>query len=204
MKIIKIDGRKTGVTIILLGLMIVMFGFAGHLNERFSFTVLVPYQTGSLKDYYGFDSRLSYKLPHDWNTDLKDLHSNDILYHNEFASPDFTVHGIVEVWKLNQDLKEFLQKSRKYSEIQNTIKGYNLTPVKINDREVFFATYVIRNKSNIEYRALEYFIKYKGGFLRFSFYMKDSFYKETMKASFENLVRTLNYNESSDDSRNLS
>lgn len=203
MKIIKTDKKKSGVAIILFGLMIILFAFAGYLNDRVSYTMLVPYQWGPLKDYHGLNGSLNYKLPKDWDTSFKDLSSMDILYHNEFISPGFTVHGFVQAWRLNRDLKTFLIKSKEFSEKQNTIKNYKLDAVKINQSEGFFVTYIIETKNNTDYRALEYFIKNNNGFIRFSFYMKDSFYKENMKASFENIVKTLNYTEVSEDERKL-
>lgn len=198
------DGRKTGITIILFGLMIVLFGFTAHFNEKYSFNVIFPYEMGQLKEHNGLNNKLSYKLPATFNVQEKNLNSREIIYHSDFATEDFNIRGIVEVWNFDKELKRFLSLSKNFSQVQNIITGYDIQDIIVGGRPGYFVTYTMQNQSNQRYKAMEYFIKYNGGFLRMSFYIKLNAYNEEMKPYLENILRTLKFNETTISERVLS
>jgi hypothetical protein len=195
MKLIIINRKRLGVTTIIIGLMLILLGFEKYFDAGLKFTALMQNNINSLVQYKGLDNKLSYKLPEEWITKEQKFSGQEILYHNDFKTNDSKIYGFVEVWKLNQDLKNFLEQSKKTSSEQNLYKQYNISPIKINDKDGYLVYYTMITSSDIDYKGYEYFIKDNDKFFRFSFFMKESNFKENMPTVFRTIVQTLNYKE---------
>lgn len=195
MKLIIINRKRLGVTTIIIGLMLILLGFEKYFDAGLKFTALMQNNINSLVQYKALDNKLSYKLPAEWVTKEQKFSGQEILYHNDFKTNDSKIYGFVEVWSLNKDLKDFLEESKKISSEQNLYKQYNISPIKINDRDGYLVSYTMITSSDIDYRGYEYFIKDSNKFFRFSFFMKASNFKENMPTVFKTIVQTLNYKE---------
>lgn len=195
MKLIIINRKRLGVTTIIIGLMLILLGFEKYFDAGLKFTALMQNNINSLVQYKALDNKLSYKLPAEWVTKEQKFSGQEILYHNDFKTNDSKIYGFVEVWSLNKDLKNFLEESKKISSEQNLYKQYNISPIKINDRDGYLVSYTMITSSDIDYKGYEYFIKDSNKFFRFSFFMKASNFKENMPTVFKTIVQTLNYKE---------
>lgn len=193
MRLIVINKKRLGVTIIIVGLMIVLLGFEARFEQKLKLAALVQSNISSLRLYSVLDNSFTYKLPSTWISTVRDLGSKEILYHSDFNSNDNKVHGIIEVWNFKQDLKSFLDSSREISSQQNVIRNYNLANIKINDRPGYLVTYEIKTGDNIFYKAYEYFLKEDGKFVRFSFFVKTSDFNESMPNIFKIITETYQY-----------
>lgn len=195
MKLIIINRKRLGVTTIIIGLMLILFGFAKYFDAGLKFTALMQNNINSLVQYEALDNKLSYKLPAEWTTKEQKFSGQEILYHNDFKTSDSKIHGFVEVWNLKQDLKSFLEESKKISSEQNLYKQYKISPITINNKDGYLVEYIIVTSSDIDYKGYEYFIKDNNKFFRFSFFMVGNNFKENMPTVFRTIVQTLNYKE---------
>jgi hypothetical protein len=195
MKLIIINRKRLGVTTIIIGLMLILLGFEKHFDARLKFTALMQNNINSLVQYEALDNKLSYKLPAEWSTKEQKFFGQEILYHNDFKTNDSKIYGFVEVWNLKQDLEKFLEESKKISSEQNLYKQYNISPIKINNKDGYLVCYTMITASDVDYKAYEYFIKDDDKFFRFSFFLKESNFKENMPTVFRTIVQTLNYKE---------
>ncbi|MDW8802441.1 hypothetical protein P8V03_14930 [Clostridium sp. A1-XYC3] len=195
MKVIIINRKRLGVTTIIIGLMLVLLGLEKHFDAKLKLAALMQNNINSLVQYQALDSKLTYKLPSEWSTSEQNFSGQEIIYHNDFKDKDYKVHGFIEVWNLNKNLKTFLQESKKISSEQNEYKDYNISPITINNREGYLVNYTIKTNTNTYYKGYEYFIKDKDKFFRFSFFMRDENFKENMPTVFKTIVQTLNYRE---------
>ncbi|MCH5138780.1 hypothetical protein JMF89_16520 [Clostridiaceae bacterium UIB06] len=193
MKLIIINRKRLGVTTIIIGLMLILLGFEKHFDARLKFTALMQNNINSLVQYKALNNKLSYKLPAEWSTKEQKFSGQEILYHNDFKASDSKIYGFVEVWNLKQDLKSFLEESKKISSEQNLYNQYNINPIKINNREGYLVSYTIITSSDIDYKGYEYFIKDDNKFFRFSFFMKGTNFKENMPTVFRTIVQTMDY-----------
>lgn len=195
MKLIIINRKRLGVTVIIIGLMFILLGLEKNFDAGLKFTALMQNNINSLKKYEALDNKLSYKLPSEWTTEQKKFSGENILYHNDFISKDAKIYGFVEVWNLNKDLKTFLEESKKISNEQNLYKDYNLIPININNRDGYMISYTIINESNEGFKGYEYFLRNKNKFFRFSFFVRENNFKENMPTIFKTIVQTLSYND---------
>lgn len=193
MKVIILNRKRLGVTIIIIGLMLILFGVESKFDSVIKQTALMQNNIYSLKEYEALNKTLRYKLPSDWTTTMQDFGGNEIVYHNNFQSADGKVHGFVEVWNINEDLKSFLEKSKEVSEAQNIIKKYSMVPVNINGKSGYEVQYTMITRNNIPYNGYEYFINYNNKFVRFSFFIRKANLKENMATNFRTIVETLEY-----------
>lgn len=195
MKLIIINRKRVGVTTIIIGLMLILLGFEKHFDARLKFAALMQNNINSLVQYEALNNKLTYKLPAEWSTQEQKFSGQEIIYHNDFKTNDSKIHGFVEVWNLNKDLKTFLAESKKISSEQNLYTKYNISPIKINNRDGYLIHYTIINSSDVAYVGYEYFIKSEGKFFRFSFFIREGNFKENMPIIFRAIVQTLNYKE---------
>lgn len=193
MKLIIINRKRLGVTTIIIGLMLVLLGFEKHFDARLKFAALMQNNINSLVQYEALNNKLSYKLPAEWSTKEQNFSGQEILYHNDFKTNDSKIHGFVEAWSLKQDLKNFLEESKKISSEQNIYKQYNVSPIKVNNKDGYLVYYTMITSSDVAYKGYEYFIKNEDKFFRFSFFVRESNFKENMPTIFRAIVQTLNY-----------
>lgn len=190
MKVIIIDKKKTGVFIIIVGLMLILFCLELNFEGRLKFTSLIQSNIKSLKLYKFDEKNITYKLPGEWTAQQENFSGGELIYHNRFISNKGDIHGYVEVWNLRQDLKNFLEQSKEVSETQNIISGYKLEDFYYNGRDGYKIIYNMITKTGDKYKAYEYFIKYNEIFLRFAFYINETDFKGNMPMNFETIVKT--------------
>lgn len=193
MKIIVMNKRKIQVVSVAVILMAILFGIGHIFEEHIKSVSFIQNNIKTLTEYKALNGWLTYKLPSEWMTKIDKLPGNDIIYHNDFQSKDGTINGFVQVWNMKEDLKEFLSKSKQISTKQNEISNYTVKDININNKEGYLVKYDILS-DNEPYSVQEYFIKNKNKFIRFSFFVKKSNFKEYYSILFYNIVKTLKIN----------
>ncbi|MDP4143582.1 MAG: PsbP-related protein [Bacillota bacterium] len=191
MNFIVIDGKKLGVLIVVIGLVVFLFGIGARFDSQIRSTSFIQSNTNTMKEFSALDNKITYKLPVRWETEIKPFNGQEILYHNNFTSDDNAIHGFVQVWNSKGDLKAFLLSSKEIAEKQNEIKDYNIKEVSVNGKSGYLVTYKMKTNGNVYYQAYEYFISDSNNFVRFSFYVLDKDFKEAMPELFKKIVNTL-------------
>ncbi|WP_315116734.1 hypothetical protein [uncultured Clostridium sp.] len=194
MRVILINKRRLGVSVIIIGLMLTMFGMQKFFGDRINYTSLMQNNINSLKEYVIMKGEASYNLPDEWNTNEKSFGGEEIIYHNNFQSKDLKIHGFVEVWNLKEDITEFLKKSEEISKDENKILDYKLEVIKINNEEWYLVEYSIKNNYGSKYKCNEYFKKSNGRLIRFSFFVLEENFKENMPTLFKTIIQTFKHN----------
>ena len=77
-------GKKIGLALILVGLMIVIIGFGKHFEESLKVATLTQNNMVSFKDYEVLEGEIKYKLPIDWICAEKVSINSSEVYKNEF------------------------------------------------------------------------------------------------------------------------
>jgi len=194
MKVIFINRKKLGIIVILMGLMITLLGVSKGFDKQLKTTILVKHNINLLDNYSGLNGKITYRLPEGWTSKEKKFLGGEVIYHNEFRSSDAVIHGFVEVWSTNRDLKTFLDSSKKISEEQNVIRNYKIDSANINGRKTYIVQYLMNVTDNNWYKVYEYFIDNGNEFYRFSFFTRNVNFKEAYGAIYESIVETFKTN----------
>lgn len=194
MRLIILNRKRLGVTIIIVGLMLILFGFEKKFDGRLKYVALIQNNINSLKKYEVPDLKFSYKLPDKWTTQKEDFGGGEIVYHNNFSSEDSVIYGFVQIWNMREDLKSFLERSKDLSDKYAIYKDYKMTPIIVKKYEGFQVTYTMTISDEGVYKGYEYFLKDKGKLFRFSFFVREVNYKETMPTIFKTIVDTMEIN----------
>lgn len=189
-KVIKVNRKRVGISLILIGLMFILVVFQKNLYGKLKFTALIHNDIKALKEYYMLDNTYLYKLPENWNTRIRKFTGNEIIYHNEFVSEDNVIRGVVQAWNINMNLEKFLKSSEQISSKQNIIENYKMQPIDLGGNKGYEVTYSIVDKEKNIYKSFEYFIPKKDGFVRFSFFVNEANFKESMLQVFRTIVNT--------------
>jgi hypothetical protein len=196
MKIIILNRKRLGVTAVVLGLMIILFGLERGFDERLKQAALMYSGIDSFVKYEGLNKSFSYKLPKEWSSVVESVSGGEVLYSNRFTSPDKVINGYMQVWSLKGDLKTFLEKSKEisYSQDPSKYKNYDISSIKIKDNEGYLLSYTMFSPNYNEYfKGYEYFIGCKNKFFRFSFFVNEKNFKETMPNVFLTIAETLEH-----------
>ncbi|MCM8710712.1 hypothetical protein M2651_06680 [Clostridium sp. SYSU_GA19001] len=190
MKLIILNRKRIGVTIIIVGLMLVLFGLEKKFDDRLKYVALMQNNITSLKKYDVPELNFSYKLPSEWITKKENFDGEEIVYHNNFESEDAIIHGFVQVWNMKEDLKNFLDKSKESGVKYASYKQYELIPITVKKHEGYLIIFTMKTSENAVFKGYEYFLKDKDKFFRFSFYVREKNFKENMPTIFKTIVDT--------------
>jgi hypothetical protein len=194
LKVIFINRKKVGIIVIIFGLMITLLGISKQFDKQLKATILVENNISLLNNYNALNGKISYKLPKGWTTRVKKFPGGEIIYHNDFQSSDAVIHGFVEAWTSKQDLRTFLDNSKKISQEQNIIKDYKIDSIVINGKRTYLVQYLINVADNNWYKAYEYFIDDGKQFYRVSFFTRNVNFEEAFGAIYESIVETFRIN----------
>ncbi|HCW05248.1 MAG TPA: hypothetical protein DGK91_12470 [Clostridium sp.] len=191
MSIIILNRKRLGVTIIILGLMLVLVGVEISFSHRLKTTVLIQNGFTNLKKYSIENSGITYKLPDSWEKTKQDLGGADIPYHNNFIYTDGNIHGYVQLWNSKDgDLKKFIDSGKSSAYKQENVSNYEYKPIDIKGKKAYLLPYNAITPSGKDMKAFEYFIDSQGSFFRMVFFVPKDKFKENMPAIFDALVNT--------------
>lgn len=173
MKVLIINKKRFGVTMIIIGLMLILFGLEKNFDNRLKIAALIHNNVSSFKEYNILNGKISYKLPSNWEINEEIINGEDIIYSNSFIDKKNNMKGFIQLWNYKGDLKAFIKHSKEVSDKQQVdYTKYNVVPVDLNNMKGYLAQYSIL-KENKEYVAYEYFLKWKKDLLEFhSLYQK--------------------------------
>jgi hypothetical protein len=195
MKVIIINRKRLGVTVIIIGLMLVLFGFEQKFDVRLKYVALMQSNINSLKKYDVPELKFSYKLPSEWATKKQSFQGDEIVYHNDFFSEDATIHGFVQVWNKKEDLKSFLEKSKNLNQQYAEYTDYSMVPVEIKNQSGYLTIYTMKNLDGTKFKGYEYFLNNNNRIYRFSFFVRDVNFKENMPTIFKTIVENFEHKE---------
>lgn len=193
MRVIILNRKRLGVTAIIIGLMLVLFGLEKKFDGRLKYVALMQSNINTLIKYEAPELNFAYKLPDKWTTKKQEFGGNEVVYHNDFTSEDALIHGFVQVWNIKEDLKSFLDKSKELNQQYAQYTNYNVSPIVIKKHEGYLMTYNMKTSEDATYKGYEYFLKDTGKFFRFAFYVRDKNFKENMPTIFKTIVDTLEH-----------
>lgn len=194
MKFIILNKKRIGVTIIIIGLMLILFGLEKNFDGRLKNVALIQNSINSLKKYEVPELKFNYKLPSQWATNRQNFPGGEILYHNDFTSEDAVIHGFVQVWNMKEDIKSFLDKSKNSNIGFSEYTEYNMRPINIKGHDGYLVISTMKTSQETKFKGYDYFLKDKDKFFRFAFYVRDVNFKENMPRVFEAIVETLDDN----------
>ncbi|NFH87002.1 hypothetical protein FC924_09980 [Clostridium botulinum] len=193
MKVLIINKKRFGVTMIIIGLMLILFGLEKNFDNRLKIAALIHNNVSSFKEYNILNGKISYKLPSNWEINEEIINGEDIIYSNSFIDKKNNMKGFIQLWNYKGDLKAFIKHSKEVSDKQQVdYTKYNVVPVDLNNMKGYLAHYSIL-KENKEYVAYEYFFKVEEGFIRVSFFVPEKYYQESIETVFNTILKNIVY-----------
>lgn len=189
---IKINRKQLGITLILLGLMAVLFSSQKIFEDKFKEAALLNTDMSVMKPINGVEGKINYKLPENWEVKEKKYPDDSIIYYNEYRSKDSHINGFMSMIKADGDIKKLIENDKKLSESIYNIKDYASYAINLNKKDIYRVQYEFNSKASEQYMAQEYYIKYDDVFVKFAFYVVKDKYKENMVVAFNTIVESFN------------
>ncbi|GIM29034.1 hypothetical protein CPJCM30710_17000 [Clostridium polyendosporum] len=189
-----INKKQLGVTLILIGLMMVLFLAQKGFNDRLKLVMLMDSNITNLKEYSIGTEGYSYSLPAEWTTNQKSYPGSYIVYHNSFRSESMGIIGYVEVMN-SKDGLEHITISDGNKLPQNKVKEYKSLKTKINDKEGYRISYKLNlDEGKLVYDNVYYIKVDEEKYFKLLFSVGEEKYKENLLAVFDAIVETCKVN----------
>ncbi|MEW8955534.1 hypothetical protein [Clostridium sp.] len=194
MKKIDINRKRLGVSLVIIGLILVLFALQGNFDNDLKKAALINSDLINLKKYSALNDKFIYNLPEEWTSKENDYNVSEILYSNNFSDKALHLHGYVEIWNDDGSLKTFVERSKDYGMKDYVYNDYVSSLSKLNNRESFQVTYTMESEK-VSYNVYEYFINLDESIVKFSFFVDKNKNKENYSLLFKTIVETFSYKE---------
>ncbi|GAA0121180.1 MAG: hypothetical protein KID00_14110 [Clostridium argentinense] len=192
MKVLTINKRKTGLAIIMIGLMVLIIGLGNYFEEKLKIATLTQNNIGSFK-IYNIEEKITYGLPEAWINSETKVDNDKIKYHSDFISDDNIIKGSVELWNENEDIQSIMKENKKHIK-DIGVNDCKIVKLDLGKGEAYLMKYNVHLTKNDFYRTYDYFFNLNGNKIKSSFYIKDKSHKENIPVIFENIIKTFNVN----------
>lgn len=184
------------ISIIALG---VVFVYTGRLPDAYAaFKDNVDARKASkqlFEAYNVMDNTFHFELPDSWNTNEVSFTGGEILYHLSFTSQDSRIHGFVQVWKLSEPLKQFVEKSKKSAVGAVDFKYFDIKEIMSDNKKGYLLEYSRANSKGEYIKAYEAFIEgYSNNIYRLSFFVPEREWRNYYKVLFDRIIHTVKIN----------
>ncbi|MGL4730760.1 MAG: hypothetical protein ACRCW0_04155 [Clostridium sp.] len=183
-----IDRKKTGLAIIMVGLMIMVIGIGNYFQDKLKATTLTQNNISGFKTYE-INKNINYGLPEAWINSTNKVNNPDIDYESEFISDDGTIKGSIQLWKSGLNENQIIEKKKNELKELGIEKG-KTQDVKLKNIKGVKLEYELKMNSK-DYRKYDYIINTKGNNLVISFYIDKKNYKENTPVLLEKIVKTV-------------
>lgn len=185
-------GKKIGLALILVGLMMVIIGFGKHFEESLKVATLTQNNMVNFKEYEIMGGEISYKLPLNWIAKEKVSKNSNEIYNNEFISENANIYGAIEVVNGANGLEDVIEEC--LIEIKGMgVNKYERDSIKLNKMEVDTVEYDIKFTNDSIKHAYEYYIPYENNMIKVTFMISDEKTRENTNVVFENIVKTFSF-----------
>ena len=188
MRVIILRRKNVGMAAVIIGLIIILISFSEIFSHKIKEASLLYNNIEKLVNYKEANGHLKFSLPSDWGFMKDDTAGDEVLYSGSFYSADSKIKGVVQLWKLNENIYDFLKNSANVSKTQNKVSNYSVNDIKIGNRAFILVRYKIENVDGNTFLAYEYFLPKGNEFARMSFFINQKDYKEAYGGMFEALV----------------
>ncbi|MCX7710668.1 MAG: hypothetical protein N2484_12575 [Clostridia bacterium] len=149
--------------------------FKRPLSEQFS-------TYNSLKGKFSFNYPSAFMLNQEYFT------GSDILYHIDYHDKDNTSHGFVQVWNLPYSLEDYLENSKKVSNLN--YKYFNSKPITVNGVQGFYWDYAVIGDDGVPYKSAEVFLQKGEKMYRISYFTRESLWTREKQDIFWRMVNS--------------
>ena len=157
MKDFQINKKRLGITIIIIGLIMILLGVESLLHKNIRNAVFVENDMGQLKEQSVLNGEVQYGLPNDWVMEEKKSEKNYILYHSDFSWNEDKVKGYIEIWQNNIVLDTFMSNTKNIALQNQEYKNYDSRKTKISSMDAYEVSYIQQNNGK-NYDTYEYYI----------------------------------------------
>ncbi len=142
--------------------------------------------------YNVMDNTFHFQLPDSWSAYEASFAGEEILYHLNFISKDKKIHGFVQVWKLSEPLKQFIEKSKESAVGVIDFKNFDIKEITVDNKNGYLMDYSRANQKGEYIRAYEAFIKgFSNKVYRLSFFVPEKEWKEYYRILFDRIIHSV-------------
>ncbi|SHE41697.1 PsbP-related protein [Clostridium fallax] len=183
--------KQLGMTILLIGLIVVLYGAQIGLNNKLKFASLTAYNIKEFKEFNIEKTNYCYSLPDNWFIEEKKYPGNYILDHKDLKSDELGINGYIQILSSDKTIKEIVLKDKE--KIENKIEDYEKVQLEIKGRESIKVTYKEKLKAGKTIFFIVYYLKLdENKIAKVSFNVEENKYKEDFNDIFEAIVDSIN------------
>jgi hypothetical protein len=169
------------------------------------FFVLIYFQSNSVgvfnglkkevNEYVDKNNMFSFKYPKGWvvtSSDFED--TREIIKHVEFSDAITNAYGFIEVWKNDDDLKEFILQGKKHAVGNLKFKYYKLYKINVNGNDGYETDSSRLGDDYKYYRCKDSFFKIGSRIYRLNFCAEDSKWNKNIESIQSYMISNFKFN----------
>lgn len=139
-------------------------------------------------NYKSIEGDFSFDYPSAFLLEELDFQGGEILYHIAFRDVENISQGFVQVWKLDEDLESFLERSIASS--HNSYKYFNVKKAKAGGKEGILWDYSAAVENGY-IKGSEFFMQSGENMYRLSYFVPEEKWDKRQKYIFESMLKSL-------------
>lgn len=190
MKDFQINKKRLGITIIIIGLIMILLGVESLLHKNIRNAVFVENDMGKLQELSVLNGEVQYKLPNDWVMEEKKAEKNYILYHSDFSWNDDKIKGYIEIWQNNIALDTFMSNTKNTALQKQEYKNYDSRKTKISSMDAYEVSYIQQDNGK-SYDTYEYYMDGKDYVAKMIFWTPENLTNKNYTSVFKTLAERI-------------
>lgn len=142
-----------------------------------------------ISKFQSADDKLLFEYPCDFEALEKSFDGGEIIYHVDLREKDNNCWGFVQVWNLSTSLENFLDVSKKMSQID--FINFKEEKITINDLQGYQWKYEFINNQNNKINAVEIFVENNKDIYRVSMFSKNNMCTNKIEKSAFDIIKSL-------------
>jgi hypothetical protein len=158
-------------------------------ENEYTVTSFAPQKPSASKfsSYKSLEENFSFNYPSAFIIDNGYKLGGEILYHVNFRDRDSTAFGFAQVWKMDQELEDFLKNSKETSNI--IYKYFKSKKVNINGVDGIVWDYSIQKADSYQ-KGCELFLKKDDRMYRLSYFVPENKWNKKQAKLFKNMAKS--------------
>jgi len=166
--------------------------YVNELTKNTSIETNLAFTKSISKSFSYFNSikgKFSFNYPSILTLSEKDFDGSDILYHIDLQNKSNSSHGFVQLWNMPYSLKDFLDRSK--STARQNYKDFESKSITVNNIPGYCWDYTVSGNNQINYKALEVFLKKNNRMYRISYFVPEKLWDKSQADLFWSIVNSL-------------
>lgn len=183
--------KQLGMTILLIGLIIVLYGAQLGLSDKLKSVSFTANNINGFKEFKINETNYCYSLPDNWAIEEKKYPGNYIVDHKDLKSEELGIIGYVQILNTDKDGEDIARDDK--TKISSEVEKYEAIEFEYKGKEGIKVTYKEKLKAGKNVMSVIYYVELEEDrIIKIHFNIDEKKYKDNFNDIFEAIIDSIN------------